>query len=227
MTAHTLLIVGENKTTRHDKATDIAKEFLGGRLSKFDLLEISNEETDKISLGIEVSRQIINFLKEKPIERSAKGVIIHEAGSLTTEAQNALLKTLEEPPLTSFLILTTSKKTDLLPTVLSRCQIVSTRGRPTFGGKLSPLNSSYFSNYPYLPKTKAEVLDFVLENKETLEDKTHTLTFLEQLENSLRQEILAGRATPKSAETLWKTRERVAKMGANSRLAIEEWLLNK
>jgi len=166
MTAHTILIIDGDKTTRSNKALELAKEFLGGRLSKFDLLEISNEETDKMSLGIEVSRQIIDFLKEKPIERKTKGVVIHEAGSLTVEAQNALLKTLEEPPATSFLIMTTQKKTDLLPTVLSRCQIV----------KLPASNPSNPHN-PSLPSSRSAALDWIAEGKEELEGKEYIKMF--------------------------------------------------
>lgn len=53
-----------------------------------------------------------------------KVFIIDEAELLATEAQNALLKTLEEPPAETYIVLVTSRPDRLLPTILSRCQFV-------------------------------------------------------------------------------------------------------
>lgn len=51
--------------------------------------------------------------------------VIHEADRMNTEAQNALLKTLEEPPEETTMILTTANPAALLPTTRSRCQLLS------------------------------------------------------------------------------------------------------
>ncbi len=51
--------------------------------------------------------------------------IIHDADRITVQAQNAFLKTLEEPPKGSFFILTSGNPHTLLPTVISRCQLIS------------------------------------------------------------------------------------------------------
>ena len=61
----------------------------------------------------------------KPYEAKVKVYIIDEADALTEEAANALLKTLEEPSMASMLILITERPSALLPTIRSRCQIVS------------------------------------------------------------------------------------------------------
>lgn len=61
----------------------------------------------------------------KPYEAKVKVYIIDEADSLTEEAANALLKTLEEPSAASMLILITERSSRLLPTIRSRCQIVN------------------------------------------------------------------------------------------------------
>jgi DNA polymerase-3 subunit delta' len=60
----------------------------------------------------------------KPYHGHAKVFIIDEAELLGTEAQNLLLKTLEEPPPNTFFILVTTRPDTLLPTILSRCQSV-------------------------------------------------------------------------------------------------------
>ncbi len=55
------------------------------------------------------------------VDKKAKVIIIRNAHKMTVGAQNALLKTLEEPPKNSFLILTTSETSNLLDTIVSRC----------------------------------------------------------------------------------------------------------
>lgn len=85
-----------------------------------------------LDLGVEVVR---HFLIE-PAGRSAamahgKVFIVREADRITSQAQNALLKTLEEPPAGTFLILLASSLDQLLPTTRSRCQIVPFALLPT------------------------------------------------------------------------------------------------
>jgi DNA polymerase-3 subunit delta' len=60
----------------------------------------------------------------KPYEARVKVYIIDDAHNLNAESSNALLKTLEEPPAHSVIILVSSKTSLLFKTVLSRCQIV-------------------------------------------------------------------------------------------------------
>jgi hypothetical protein len=75
------------------------------------------------SIGIEEVRQIQSFLTRKPIQSNQNQVFILDAHLLTLPAQNALLKTLEEPPGSSEIYLVTNQSDLLLPTVLSRVDI--------------------------------------------------------------------------------------------------------
>ena len=76
-------------------------------------------------LGVDVIRHfLLDAVAAKPFRGRAKVFIVREADLLTTEAQSALLKTLEEPPRTTFLILISAGLNDLLPTTRSRCQHV-------------------------------------------------------------------------------------------------------
>src|SRR5262245_25277790 len=59
----------------------------------------------------------------KPFEGRRRVFVIDEAEKFKTEAANSILKTLEEPPDSSILILITSRPDDLLPTIRSRCQM--------------------------------------------------------------------------------------------------------
>lgn len=72
------------------------------------------------SIGIDTVREIRNFLWQKPNASPRRTLIIDDAEVLTTEAQNALLKITEEPPVSSLLVLITSDIESVLPTITSR-----------------------------------------------------------------------------------------------------------
>ena len=79
----------------------------------------------KPSLGIGVIRGYVQAeMAKRPAESSRRVVVISEADRLSDGAQNALLKTLEEPPLWAHLILVTAKPDVLLDTIRSRCRVV-------------------------------------------------------------------------------------------------------
>jgi DNA polymerase-3 subunit delta' len=79
------------------------------------------------SIKIEQVREIVERVGYRPFEGRRRVVIIDEADSLVPQAQNALLKTLEEPPSCSVFILVTSRPDTLLPTVRSRCPVLRFR----------------------------------------------------------------------------------------------------
>jgi DNA polymerase-3 subunit delta' len=79
------------------------------------------EEATQIKIG--QIRQALGMLAMQPLEGRNKVFIIDPADALNTEAANALLKGLEEPPENSFLFLITVNVQELLMTVRSRCQI--------------------------------------------------------------------------------------------------------
>ena len=69
-------------------------------------------------------RQLCETLSLKPYEARQRVVVIACAQALNPEAGNALLKVLEEPPDRTLLLLTARQRSDLLPTIVSRCQHV-------------------------------------------------------------------------------------------------------
>ncbi len=80
----------------------------------------SLDPTTKDSIGIDASREIKNFLWQKPNTSPRRTLILDETELLTTEAQNALLKVAEEPPASSLLILIASDIESIMPTIISR-----------------------------------------------------------------------------------------------------------
>lgn len=69
-------------------------------------------------------RDVLRMLSMKPNEARTRIVVIAEANYMNPEASNALLKVLEEPPDRTVIILTAPEASDLLPTIVSRCQSV-------------------------------------------------------------------------------------------------------
>ena len=77
---------------------------------------------EKASLGVEeIRQQLCNTMDIKPFSSPYKIYIVQEAEKMTAEAQNALLKTIEEPPEYGVVLLLTSNISELLPTIQSRC----------------------------------------------------------------------------------------------------------
>lgn len=114
-------------------------------------------------LGIEQARQIKEHFSFKPYQAKGRVVILEDATSLTLEAQNALLKTLEELPEHALFILAAQSEDKLLPTVVSRCQIirhpedpeVSTQPTPGVGYDIEKLlKSTIEERFEYIEKLK-------------------------------------------------------------------------
>lgn len=82
------------------------------------------------SIGISQIKEIESKITLKPVMAPQKVVIVFDAEKMTVEAQNAFLKTLEEPPEYVMFILMTVNHDLLLPTVISRCRIFRLSAKP-------------------------------------------------------------------------------------------------
>lgn len=126
--SHALMIVGPTGSGKHTLAIQTAEAVLnlpnGGFASHPYGLLIRPEEGKAI--GIDAARQLEKFLALKVPGKADHDrlVIIEDAHLLTAEAQNALLKTLEEPPEGTILILTANHEQTVLPTIRSRAQLI-------------------------------------------------------------------------------------------------------
>ncbi|MBI2601161.1 hypothetical protein HYW42_04350 [Candidatus Daviesbacteria bacterium] len=92
---------------------------LGLKRNHPDILYLEKD----VKLGIDQAKKIKNHLSTKPLEAKGKVVIVEGGENFTTEAQNALLKTLEELPENTSFLIGARGQSNFLPTVLSRCQI--------------------------------------------------------------------------------------------------------
>lgn len=89
-----------------------------------DIIRISHEKPN--SIGVEDIRSQINQdIGIKPYSSPYKIYLINEGEKMTVQAQNALLKTLEEPPEYGIILILTTNINSLLPTILSRCVVLN------------------------------------------------------------------------------------------------------
>lgn len=91
------------------------------QISPVNLIEINPEK----SISIAEVRKITHTVMLKPYGGGERAIIIRGIDKATLEASNALLKILEEPPEKNFIILVSDNINKLLPTIISRCQVIS------------------------------------------------------------------------------------------------------
>lgn len=88
-----------------------------------DIIRVTHEKPNTISVD-DIRSQINNDVAIKPYSSPYKVYIVNEAEKMTPQAQNAILKTLEEPPAYVVILLLTTNVDALLPTILSRCVVL-------------------------------------------------------------------------------------------------------
>lgn len=96
-----------------------------------DITVLSRSNLNSISVR-DIREQIVEDIEIRPYYGGKKIYIIPDAENMTTEAQNALLKTIEEPPEYALIILIVKNRELLLQTVRSRCVILSFKAEPEY-----------------------------------------------------------------------------------------------
>ena len=85
-----------------------------------DIIYVQHEKPDVITVD-EIRSQVVSTVGIRPYESEYKVYIIDEAEKMNPQAQNALLKTIEEPPVYAVIMLLSSNPDALLETIRSRC----------------------------------------------------------------------------------------------------------
>ena len=124
------------------------KQLLGGNHP--DLIYVTHEKPASIGVD-DIREQINDTIQIRPYSSPYKIYIVDEAEKMTVQAQNALLKTIEEPPAYAILVLITTNQEAFLPTILSRCVQL----------KLKPLKDftvkSYLTDHLHVAEKDAEI----------------------------------------------------------------------
>lgn len=152
---------------------------------------------EKASLGMdEIREQLCNTMDIKPFSSPYKIYLVPEAEKMTEAAQNALLKTIEEPPEYGIVILMTSNISALLPTIQSRCLTMEFRPLST------AVVESYVKEHCQVPDYQARASAAFAQgnlgkamryakSEDFIERKDHIISLLRHVEQMDLSEMLA------------------------------------
>jgi hypothetical protein len=214
---HSFLIASRNKESLLEKAYAICGE------KKIDKLDVNLLESEK-QIGIPDIKNAQSSVYLKPVKSKEKALIISAIQGLTIEAQNALLKLLEEPPNNTIIILLVESVDSVLPTIRSRCKIIELKTK-------ADENESE-NNQKYLKLLNFLTLMGTGERLKIAEgiskDKNGAVDELEKMILALRSELLKNqnRSLIEKVKKLQKTYTIIKNTNANLRLALENLFLN-
>lgn len=227
-----ILITGADKQRRQEKALREAENFLGGKTENNPDFHLIEGET---SIKIAQIKELKGKVSLKPFSAETIVVLINEAEKMTLPAQNSLLKILEEPPQSSRIILTAQGLKNLLPTIVSRCQIIHLSDErktdhsildsqfPIFNSILSASPGQKILLMEKYSQTREQALEFcqnqILFLRETLRQKVqNSKTNHRQISLNAKQIVKIIRRLQKGLTLL--------KDNVNPRLLIENLLLS-
>lgn len=188
-----------------------------------DLLEVKNEDLLRINFGgeeikIEEIRELRRRLWLSPLFSPFKIAIISRAEKMNSESSNALLKILEEPRGKTVIVLLTSLPQSLLPTILSRCQLLNFYSALASKGEVYPqeLEMDLATRFEYLEELSKK------ERQEIVNVLNNWLIIF-------RQRFLSDHSNIKIRKFLRKLMKTIFNLqttNINSRLALEVLILD-
>ncbi len=134
--SHANLIVGNDGIGKSVVAKYMSAQIINRR-DDIEHVDVVKYYPSSSSFGVDDVRNVINEVSKKPYEGDRKVLVLYKCDKLTVQAQNALLKTIEEPPNGVYLVLLSDSLEMILDTIQSRCQIY----------KLTPLNKEDILTY--------------------------------------------------------------------------------
>lgn len=133
--SHAHLVVGPNGIGKSKLVESLSRELLGfGDRNSVDIVRIRPEKT---IITVKQIREVVLEASLRPYEGLKKVIIFYEANKMGQEAQNALLKTIEEPLDGVYFFLLTENEMSMTDTILSRCHL----------HKLHPLGDEEMKEY--------------------------------------------------------------------------------
>ncbi len=168
---HAYLVVGEPKKILVD-----LKIYLSERLGS-DFISVNNPDfsvRESVSWGMDESRDLKQFSSHRPVSFPVK-VLILAPETISFQAQNSLLKLLEEPSSDTHFFIVTKRLEEYLPTIISRCQVIKQES-DLFDGKLQD------SVKNWLKSDIAVRLEII---KEVLKEEENVSTFVSDWLNCL------------------------------------------
>ncbi len=145
-----------------------------------DVIYVTHEKPNSIGID-DIREQLIGDISIRPYESRYKIYIVDDASKLTLQAQNALLKTIEEPPAYAVIILLADNPDILLPTITSRC--VRLNLKPVSDDDMK----DYLMNQLHVPDYQAEIeASFAQGNIGRAKHLAESTDFMEMTEDVIR-----------------------------------------
>ncbi len=214
----TFLIYNSNSKNRLEKIKELSPENFKFENNP-DYLHIERSTTKK-SIGIEEVKILGQFLQTRPLSNKVKIAHVSNFSSLTTEAQNSLLKILEEHSDLSIIFLEDDYIFDVLPTIISRCMLIKVEGESEETEK----NENFPENFFELSIT--EKLNWL--DKTGKISKEEMINLLHQIMSQLRQEKYQKFKNENkfNLDLITQTCENLGKYNLNTKLIVENLVLN-
>lgn len=216
MSMQSFIIIGKDNEAVKEYAEKLIQD---KNISKFDKFVL---ETEK-SVGIADIRIISKQMFLKPLVGNQKAVILEAFLGMTIDSQNAFLKVLEEPPLSTTIIILANSNF-FLPTILSRCKLIQLDN----GLSLTDKEQQEYSKI--LEKLKNDSFGDKLKLAEKFsKDKEHALQLIEKLIIVAREKMINSNNDrgiyKKKIEILNKYYNEIKKSNVNLRLGLENIFL--
>jgi DNA polymerase III delta prime subunit len=212
------LIVAKDKNLTSSYTSDLLKK------NSVDFIDINNQIYEKI-MGIEDVRNIQKAILLKPFRGKVKAVVIEAYENITPEAQNALLKILEEPPSNTIIVITAARKDLLLPTILSRCKLITLQDREIklAENDLSELNKTLNILLDGKIGDKLKIAQDIAKNKED------SALWLEKMAVFVKEKMVKDHTNSKYLDflkELQKTYKTIKNTNVSQRTALENLFLS-
>ncbi|MCI6637288.1 MAG: DNA polymerase III subunit delta' [Lachnospiraceae bacterium] len=144
-----------------------------------DIIYVTHEKPNSVGID-EIREQLVEDVQIRPYESRYKIYIVEEAGKMTPQAQNALLKTIEEPPEYAVIMLLADNPEILLPTIRSRC--VTLNLKPVTEEEMK----DYLMQQLHVPDYQADIMaSFAQGNIGKAKRIAESSEFMEMVENAV------------------------------------------
>ena len=224
------LIVAKSSEKADEQVSAICNRFA---ISNFDRTVVArpDEKKDKgkksqRSIGIDEVKSIQEKIHLKPLNSKMKAVIFKEAELLTTEAQNALLKVLEEPPPHTLIFLITKHSDAILPTVSSRCYTINLTAESTLANEDTTIVEKYLFTDRFDVLRALELAAVLEKEKDRIPEKLGSCILAvrnKMLQQKTPQEIVK---TSRVLRRLQDAHRIISTTNANPRLTLEATFLS-
>lgn len=197
----------------------IHKICLEEKIGEYDTSIIESEK----QIGIKDVKLLQEKTLLKPFKSKQKIVTLNAEKGITIEAQNALLKVLEEPPNNTIIVLIVNSKNVALPTILSRCKIVELDSHDFFSEKELQEYEREFNNLIKLSLGERLILAQTL-----AKNKEQTLFYLEKIILGAREKMLKENdlKTLNIIKDVQKRYVELKSSNANLRLGLESLFIS-